>query len=57
MADNFFKNWFRMNREVTPGVPSTTDPNAASNKPTETSGNWEANVTRPYGRQSLLVLV
>ena len=55
MADNFFKNWFRMSREATPGVPSTTDPNAASNKPTETSGNWEANVTRPYGRQSLLV--
>lgn len=46
------------NREAlrqTPGVPSTTDPNAPSNQPTATGGDWEANVVRPYGRQSLLV--
>ena len=46
------------NRETlrqTPGVPSTTDPNAPSNQPTATGGDWEANVVRPYGRQSLLV--
>lgn len=39
----------------TPGVPSTTDPNAPSNQPAATGGDWEANVVRPYGRQSLLV--
>ncbi len=47
------------NREVAtrqaPGVPSTTDPNAPSNQPAATGGDWEANVVRPYGRQSLLV--
>ena len=51
--DIFFKNWGRK-REAVPGVPSTTDPNDASNQPAK-GGNWEANVVNPYGRKSLLV--
>ena len=55
--DNFFTQMFRF-REVTqsstPGVPKTTDPSDASNKPPR-GGNWEANVVRPVGRTSLLV--
>ena len=49
-------NWFRLfsRREVTPGVPKTTDQNAPSNQPPK-GGNWEANVVRPYGRTSLLI--
>ena len=46
------------NREAmrqTPGVPSTTDPNAPSNQPAASGGDWEANVVRPVGRKSLLV--
>ena len=46
------------NRETlrqTPGVPSTTDPNAPSNQPAASGGDWEANVVRPVGRKSLLV--
>ena len=41
-------------REVTPGVPKTTDPAAPSNQPPK-GGDWEANVVRPYGRSSLLI--
>ena len=41
-------------REATPGVPSTTDPNAPSNQPPK-SANWEANVARPVGNKSLMV--
>ena len=41
-------------REVTPGVPATTDPNAPSNQPPK-SANWEANVARPVGNKSLMV--
>ena len=41
-------------REVTPGVPATTDPNATSNQPPK-SANWEANVARPVGNKSLMV--
>ena len=37
-----------------PGVPSTTDPNDASNQQPK-GANWEANVVRPYGKQSLMV--
>lgn len=37
-----------------PGVPSTTDPNDASNQQPK-GANWEANVVRPYGKQSLLL--
>ena len=55
--DNFFVRMLRR-REATPttipGVPSTTDPNDPSNQPVA-SGNWEANVVRPYGKQSLIV--
>ena len=39
---------------VTPGVPATTDPKAPSNQPPK-GADWEANVVRPYGRQSLLI--
>ena len=43
-------------REVTPGVPESTDPSAAKNKVNEPiAGDWKANVVRPYGRSSLLV--
>jgi HK97 family phage portal protein len=38
----------------TPGVPTTTDPNDPSNQQPK-GANWEANVVRPYGRQSLLL--
>lgn len=41
-------------REATPGVPTTTDPNAPSNQPPK-SANWEANVVRPVGNRSLMV--
>ena len=51
--DNFFIRLFK--REVTPGVPSTTNPNDPSNQPNVKGGNWEANVIRPYGRSSLLI--
>ena len=57
--DYFFRNWFQR-REATggtqavPGVPSTTDPNDASNQQPK-GANWAANVVRPYGRQSLLL--
>ena len=46
-------NFFRK-REAVPGVPSTTDPNDASNQPPKTA-NWEANVITPRGNKSLLV--
>ena len=36
------------------GVPSTTDPNDSSNQQPK-GANWEANVVRPYGKQSLMV--
>ena len=56
--DNFFKEFFRAREAaptpLTPGVPSTTDPNDPSNQPPK-GGNWEANVVRPVGRSSLLV--
>lgn len=63
--DNFFTSWFRA-RSATPSVPAagpslrdagtitTTDPNDASNQPA-VGTNWESQVVRPYGRQSLLV--
>ena len=36
------------------GTITTTDPNDPSNQPPK-SANWEANVVKPYGKQSLLV--
>lgn len=57
--DNFFIKMFQR-REATggtqavPGVPSTTDLNDASNQQPK-GANWEANVVRPYGKQSLMV--
>ena len=46
------RNLFK--REAVPGVPSTTDPNDASNQPPKTA-NWEANVVNPRGNKSLMV--
>ena len=51
---NIFSRMFGR-REITPGVPKTTDPNDPSNQPRITGGEWEANVIRPYGRSSLLI--
>ena len=56
----FFNNLFTptgtipLTRESTPGVPTTTDPNDASNQPPKTA-NWEANVVNPRGNKSLMV--
>ena len=41
-------------REVTPGVPSTTNPADASNQPPK-AGNWSENIILPTGRRSLLI--
>ena len=57
--DFSIRNWLQR-REVgtqathTPGVPRTTDPADASNQQPK-GANWEANVVRPYGKQSLLL--
>ena len=40
--------------QAVPGVPVTTDPNDPSNQQPK-GANWEANVVRPYGKQSLMV--
>ena len=53
--DNFFKFWGRREvQQAAPGVPKTTDPNDESNQQPK-GANWESNVVRPYGRQSLLI--
>ncbi len=54
--DNFFTNWrlFRREQTASPGVPSTTDPNAQDNQQPK-GANWEANIVRPIGRASLLI--
>ena len=60
MANIFQREfWTRspQQRELTPqqaGVPQTTDPNDPSNQQ-PAGANWESNVIRPYGRQSLMV--
>lgn len=51
----FGMNFFNKREAPTPGVPQTTNPNAASNKSDVMGGNWEANVVRPHGRSSLLI--
>ncbi len=53
--ENIFSKWFGK-REVaaTPGVPTTTNPNAPSNQAPK-GGNYEVNIVRPYGRSSLLI--
>lgn len=49
--DNFFVNMFRK-REIagqstsTQGVPATTDPNALSNQPSQSTGSYQENVVR-----------
>ena len=62
--DFSLKHWFQSQRRespsgntsgtVTPGAPRTTDPADASNQQPK-GANWEANVVRPYGKQSLLL--
>ena len=56
MADNFFRFWGKREAQSAqiPGVPKTTDPNDPSNQQPK-GANWEANVVRPYGRESLLL--
>jgi HK97 family phage portal protein len=49
--DFSLRNLFR--REVT-GVPSTTNPNDASNQQPK-GANWEANIVNPRGNKSLMV--
>jgi HK97 family phage portal protein len=57
--DNFFIRMFQrrestVGTQAVPGVPVTTDPNDPSNQQPK-GANWEANVVRPYGKQSLMV--
>lgn len=60
LRDFFAPTGSRMERQrevgthPVPGVPSTTDPNDPSNQQPK-GANWEANVVRPYGKQSLMV--
>ena len=58
--DNIFANLFRFRqtREVTPtpGVPTTTDPNAQSNQPKVTGGDFEERITYVRGPESALVV-
>ncbi len=42
-------------REVTDGVPSTTNPNDPSNAAPVKSGDWSESVVSPRGRKSLLI--
>lgn len=57
----FFSNFFTptgslpiQQRETTPGTITTTDPDDSSNQPVMGS-DWQAQVVRPYGKQSLLI--
>ena len=52
--DNFFRLFGRREVSAPTGTITTTSPDDASNQP-QKSGNWEANVVHPYGKQSLLV--
>lgn len=59
---NFFSHLFTptasmpvLHREATPGIPSTTNPNAPENKADVRGGDWNANVVIPTGRRSLLI--
>lgn len=58
---NLFSHFFTptgsqpvMHRETTPGIPSSTSPNAPDNKDVK-GGDWTANVVTPTGRRSLLI--
>lgn len=51
---NIFSKWFGK-RELTPGVPVTTNPNDPSNKVVVATGDWKGQVVTPRGRRSLLV--
>ena len=58
----FFSNLFTptgslpvQQREVTPGIPSSTSPDAPDNKEDVKGGDWNANVVVPSGRRSLLI--
>ena len=55
---NLFSHFFTpaaMHREATPGIPSTTNPDAPENKTDVKGGDWQANVVTPVGRRSLLI--
>lgn len=59
---NFFRHLFTptgtlpvIHREKTPGIPSSTSPDAPDNKSDVKSGDWQANVVTPTGRRSLLI--
>ena len=58
--DNIFANLFRFRqtRELTPtpGVPATTDPNAQSNQPKVTGGDYQERITYVRGPESALVV-
>ena len=48
--DNIFANLFRYRkREVTPGVPVTTDPNHASNQTQVASGDYQERIAYVRG--------
>lgn len=56
---NFLRQLYNLmgisKREATPGVPSSTSPNAPDNKTDAKGGDWSANIVRPVGRSSLLI--
>ena len=58
--DNFFIKMFQR-REATPapiggGVPATTDPNAASNQPSENTGSYEEKIVRVSNPKTSLTI-
>ena len=55
--DNIFANLFRYRkREVTPGVPVTTDPNHASNQTQVASGDYQERIAYVRGPEQALVV-
>jgi len=55
--DNIFANLFRFRkREVTPGVPVTTDPNHASNQTQVASGDYQERIAYVRGPEQALVV-
>ncbi len=58
--DNVFANFFRYKRRemqpLTPGVPVTTDPNHASNKPMVASGDYQERISYVRGPEQALVV-
>ena len=55
--DNIFANLFRFRqREVTPGVPVTTDPNHATNQTQVASGDYQERIAYVRGPEQALVV-